>query len=153
MASPLRIEYANACYHVPNRGTNRTQIFHEDEHYQLFIAKLGEFSELYKLKIFCFCFMPNHFHIYLQTPRTNLSLFMQSFLTSFCVSYNKKRRSSGHLFQGRFKSHLVESQLYHSKLSRYIHLNPVRTTQIKPFSTEEKRDYLKNLVICALKNA
>ena len=88
--------------------------------------------------------MSNHFHIYLQTPQTNLSRFMQSFLTSFCVSYNKKRRSSGHLFQGRFKSHLVESELYHSKLSRYIHLNPVRTAQIKPLPIEEKRDYLKN---------
>lgn len=68
----------------------------------------------------------------------NLSRFMQTFLTSFCVISNKKRRTSGHIFQGRFKAHLVESQLYKSRLSQYIHLNPVRVVRMKEMGEVEK---------------
>ncbi len=67
---------------------------------------------------------------------------MQSFLTSFTVSINRLRRTSGHVFQGRFKSQLVEDELYRSKLSRYIHLNPMRISGIKNVELSEKKKYL-----------
>ncbi len=68
---------------------------------------------------------------------------MQSFLTSFCVSSNKKRRTSGHIFQGRFKAHLVDDELYRSRLSRYIHLNPIRIKALIDAGIEERYDYLR----------
>ena len=67
---------------------------------------------------------------------------MQSFLTSFSVSSNRKRRSSGHIFQGRFKAQLVEDECYRSRLSRYIHLNPIRTQEFREVPPEERADYL-----------
>ncbi len=142
MARPLRIEYPGACYHVINRGNQRQTVFHNPVHYSMFIEKLGVFSQEYGVKVNCFCCMPNHFHLYLQTRETNLSRFMQSFLTSFTVSINRLRRTSGHVFQGRFKSQLVEDELYRSKLSRYIHLNPVRVSGIKNVELSEKKKYL-----------
>ncbi len=67
---------------------------------------------------------------------------MQSFQTSFCVSSNKKRRTSGHIFQGRFKAHLVEDECYRSRLSRYIHLNPIRTVGLRVASLGERHETL-----------
>ena len=65
--------------------------------------------------------------IVLQTTDANLGRFMQSFLTSFTVSYNRRHRTSGHVFQGRYKAFLVEDESDHgAEVSRYIHLNPAR---------------------------
>ncbi len=144
MARPLRIEYPGACYHVTCRGNMGYQVFFSDRHYNLFLEKLQEFSDLFHIKIRCYCLMPNHVHLYLQTPEANMSRFMQSFLTSFCVSMNRMRGKSGHIFQGRFKSHLVQDELYRSKLSRYIHLNPVRIKSLAGVSAGKKLELLEN---------
>ncbi len=88
--------------------------------------------------------MNNHFHLLLRTEEANLGRFMQSFLTSFTVTLNRRNRKSGHLFQGRYKAQLVESEEYISKLSRYIHLNPIRVKKHAKLSVEEKRNVLLN---------
>ena len=126
MARPLRIEYAGACYHVINRGNQRLVVYRDDYDYEVFLEKLHYFSELFRVQVCSYCLMPNHFHLYLKTPQANLSKFMQSFLTSFTIVVNRRHNISGHLFQGRFKSFLVEDEAYGSRVSRYIHLNPIR---------------------------
>ena len=144
MARPLRIEYPNAGYHVINRGNQRGTVFHDDWHYKSFIEKLGYFATEFQVSVYAYCCVPNHFHLYLRTRQANLSRFMQSFLTSFCVSSNKKRHSSGHIFQGRFKAHLVEDELYRSRLSRYIHLNPIRIKAFREANVEDRHNYLRD---------
>ena len=144
MARPLRIEYPNACYHVINRGNQRGTVFYNDWHYKMFIEKLSYFATEFHVSVYAYCCMPNHFHLYLCTKEGNLSRFMQSFLTSYCVSSNKKRRSSGHIFQGRFKAHLVDDELYRSRLSRYIHLNPIRIQALRKTGIEERHHYLRD---------
>ena len=143
MARPLRIEYPNACYHVINRGNQRNVVFHDDWYYAKFIEKLGYFATEFRVIVYGYCCMPNHFHIYLRTRDANLSRFMQSLLTSFCILSNKKRRSSGHVFQGRFKAQLVEDECYRSRVSRYIHLNPIRTRAFRNAALEERHQYLR----------
>ena len=142
MARPLRIEYPNASYHVVNRGNHRATVFHDDWHYQEFVDKLGLLATDFRVVVHAYCCMPNHFHLYLRTPDANLSRFMQNFLTSFGVASNKKRRSSGHIFQGRFKAQLVDDECYRSRLSRYIHLNPIRTQSLRKATLEERHDHL-----------
>jgi len=127
MARPLRVEFAGAYYHVLNRGNRRQTVFASDRDNELFLEKLSEFSETFDVDVLSYCLMGNHFHLYLRTNNANLSRFMQSFLTSFTVVKNRLERNSGHLFQGRFKSVLVEDDRYGGELSRYIHLNPIRT--------------------------
>ena len=143
MARPLRIEYPNACYHVINRGNQRNVVFHDDWYYAKFIEKLGHFVTEFRVIVYAYCCMPNHFHLYIRTREANLSRFMQSLLTSFCVLSNKKRRSSGHIFQGRFKAQLVEDECYRSRLSRYIHLNPIRTQAFHDSTLEERHKCLR----------
>ena len=131
MARPLRIEYAGACYHVMNRGNRRQTVFAEARDYELFLERLGQFGRQFDVRLWCYCCMPNHFHLYLRTEQANLSRFMQSLLTSFTITLNRRHHSSGHVFQGRFTAHLVENEAYGGEVSRYIHLNPVRTQALR----------------------
>ncbi len=144
MARPLRIEYAGAYYHVMNRGNQRQAVFTEPRDYELFLARLGEFSGPFDVHMLCYCCLPNHFHLYLRTDQANLSRFMQSLLTSFTISLNRRRDSSGHIFQGRFTAHLVENEAYGAEVSRYIHLNPVRTKTLRRASVAVRRQALRS---------
>ncbi len=131
MARQLRIEFPGACYHVMNRGNDRQFIFDCEEDYKLFMDKLVEFSENYRVLIRSYCLMQNLFHMFVCCPEGNLSKFMQSFSTSFTVTKNRRDKRRRHLFQGRFRGLLVEDEEYGSKVSRYIHLNPVMTKSSK----------------------
>lgn len=70
--------------------------------------------------------MSNHFHLLVETPLGNLSQFMRHFNISYTSAFNRRHRRSGHLYQGRYKSFLVDADTYLSVVSRYIHLNPVK---------------------------
>jgi len=144
MPRPLRIEHPGACYHVVNRGNRRDKVFLSDSDYDLFLEKLGEYAEKYDIVIYSYCLMPNHQHLFLRTLHANLGKFMQSFNTSFTLCVNNRHGKSGHLFQGRYKAQLVETELYKNKLSRYIHLNPVKTTA----SNTQKESELKKRLFC-----
>jgi len=142
MARPLRIEYSGACYHVFNRGNRHALVFLSDYDYRLFLDRLVVFAELYDVVIFSYCLMPNHYHLFLKTEYANLGRFMQSFITSFTLIMNDKYDQSGHLFQGRYHAKLVESVRYKNKLSRYIHLNPVKVKSFKNRSSDSLKQYL-----------
>jgi len=144
MSRPLRYECDGAFYHVVNLGNRRGRVFVSHRDYEVFLEKLTDSVELFDVRVFAYCLMPNHFHLYLSTRQANLSKFMQRLLTSFCVAYNKRHRSSGHVFQGRFKSHEVEDERYGAELSRYIHLNPVRTQKFVEAPMAERMDSLQD---------
>ena len=144
MARPLRVEYPGACYHVVNRGNRRSQVFLSDSDYTLFMDKLAEYAELYDVVIYTYCLMPNHYHLFLKTNHANLGKFMQALNTSFTLSMNRKYSQSGHLFQGRYKAQLVETELYKNKLSRYIHLNPVKLKSLEGESLTDLKQRLRD---------
>ena len=144
MARPLRVEYPNACYHVTNRGNRRDKVFFSDSDYLLFLYKLAKYADLYDVVIYAYCLMPNHYHLFLRTRNANLGKFMQSFNTSFTLSMNNKHNKSGHLFQGRYKAQVVETEFYKNKLSRYIHLNPVKIKSLKNKPLAELKKHLRN---------
>jgi len=126
MARPLRVEYPGAYYHVINRGNAGENIFSCDWDREKFLEYLGKAAERFSIIVHAYCLMTTHYHFLIETPEPNLSLAMQWLNVSYATYYNKKRRRSGHLFQGRFKSILVDADEYYKPLSRYIHLNPVR---------------------------
>jgi hypothetical protein len=88
--------------------------------------------------------MSNHFHLIVQTNQANLSEFMRHFLVTYTVRFNRRQKKTGHLFQGRYKSLLVEQDEYLLPLSRYIHLNPVRTKGLEKEETKGLRKYLRS---------
>ena len=108
------------------RGNGRQQIFHDDGDYQRLLDGLALTVNRYGWEMFSFVMMPNHFHVFLRTPRPNLSRGMQYLASGYANWYAKRHRRPGHLLQGRFKSQLVEAETYFWSVSRYIHLNPVR---------------------------
>ncbi len=126
MVRALRIEYPGAFYHVISRGERRDNIFYDDGDRLKFLEKLGETVQKFSLKIHCYVLMNNHFHLLLETPEGNLSTAMHFFNTSYSNWFKSKHQIIGSIFQGRYKSILVEKELYLLMLSAYIHLNPVR---------------------------
>lgn len=127
MARQLRIEFPGAFYHVFSRGNQKQPIFLSDDDKYFFIKCLREAYEKFGIKIHAYCLMPNHYHLILETPLGNMSSMMHFLNTAYTVYFNTKHKRCGHLFQGRYKSILIEAESYGQELSRYIHLNPVRS--------------------------
>jgi len=126
MARPLRVQFPGAFYHITSRGNERKRVFRTDTDRKKFLSYLQSAHEKYGALVHCFCFLPNHYHLLLETPRGNLSEILHHINGAYTTYFNIKRKRSGHLFQGRFKAILVEKEVYAQELSRYIHLNPVR---------------------------
>ena len=126
MARPLRIEYAGGHYHVLNRGNAGERVLAQDRDKEKFLEYIAEAAGRYEFVLHCYCLMDNHFHLLVETRRANLSMAMQWLNVSYAAWYNRKHGRKGHVFQGRFKSYLIDADEYLATLSRYIHLNPVR---------------------------
>jgi len=126
MARQLRIEYNGAFYHVISRGIERRNIFADDKDRYTFLSYLACAVERYEAVIHSYCLMNNHYHLMLETPQSNLSQIMRHINSEYAACFNARYKRIGPLFQGRYKSILVEKDAYALELSRYIHLNPVR---------------------------
>lgn len=126
MARPYRLQAEGCFYHVTSRGNGRQSIYLSDKDRSKFLAYLIITKERFKFYLHAYCLMTNHYHLFLETTQPNLSRIMQYINTAYTIYFNVKRNKSGHLFQGRFKSVLVEADSYFAELTRYIHLNPVR---------------------------
>ena len=108
------------------RGNGRQAIFHVDDDYQRMTDGLAKTVARTGWEVFAYVWMPRHIHLFVRTPKPNLSRGMQYLLSGYANWYAKRHQRTGHLFQGRFKAELVEDESYFSTLSRYVHLNPVR---------------------------
>jgi REP element-mobilizing transposase RayT len=126
MARPLRIQLAGGLYHITGRGNERKNIFFTKKDYEKFREYIRSASLRYGFILHCYVLMRNHYHLVGETPKANISAVMHYINTSYTTYINKKRGRSGHLFQGRYKSVLVDRDSYLLELSRYVHLNPVR---------------------------
>jgi len=126
MARPLRIEFAGAVYHVMSRGNARQEIVLDDADREKRLDWLRRTVETYGWRLHAFALMRNHDHLFFETPEPNLSAGMQYLNGSYTSYFNRRHRRCGHLFQGRFKAHLIDQDGYFLEVSRYIHLNPVR---------------------------
>ena len=117
----------NCIYHILNRGNGKQKIFHKEQDYKAFINLVKEAKTRYSVKIFAYCLMPNHFHLII-IPRKpeELSKFMQWLMTSHVRRYHKHYGTSGHIWQGRFKSFIVQKENYLLTAMRYVEGNPVR---------------------------
>ncbi|NLW35632.1 MAG: hypothetical protein GXY80_09165 [Syntrophorhabdus aromaticivorans] len=141
MARPLRIQYENAVYHVTCRGNDRQDIFADDHDRLRFLSLLQRSSQVYQVSVVAFVLMRNHFHLLVRTPLANLQEFMRHFNISYTSAFNRRHGRSGHLYQGRYKSFLIDADSYLLEVSRYIHLNPVRVGGMS--SPEEQKRHLE----------
>jgi putative transposase len=112
---------------VISRGNERQAITRDDTDRVKRVEWLRRTVETYGWRVHAFVLMPNHDHLFLETPRPNLSRGMQFLNGCYSGYFNKRHGRVGHLFQGRFKALLIEKRGHYTEISRYIHLNPVRS--------------------------
>ena len=114
-------------YHLLNRGNGQQQVFKKEGDYQAFLHLLGQAQQEFNLELFAYCLMPNHFHLLVKVQKSeDLSRGMQWFMTTHVRRYHRHYRSSGHLWQGRYKSFGIEDDEHFLTVARYIEGNPVR---------------------------
>jgi REP element-mobilizing transposase RayT len=131
MSRPIRIEFPNALYHVTARGDRREDIFEDDTDRQTFLGILAQVVVQFNWLCYAWCLMDNHYHLLIQTPDANLSKGMRQLNGVFTQTSNRRHGQVGHLFQGRFKAILVDSDAYLLELARYVVLNPVRAGMVR----------------------
>ncbi len=131
MARPLRIAYPGAFYHVVNRGVEQRIIFADKSDYTQFLNLLELLHASFGFRVHSYCLMPNHYHLYLETPHGHLSRLMQQLDSRYTQWFNRRHRRIGPLFQGRYKALLVDKEAYSLAVSRYIHLNPVKAKLVR----------------------
>ena len=131
MSRPIRIEFPDALYHVTARGDRREDIFEDDQDRQEFLSILEQVITQFNWTCYAWCLMDNHYHLLIQTPDGNLSKGMRQLNGVYTQASNRRHRRVGHLFQGRFKAILVDSDAYLLELARYVVLNPVRAAMVK----------------------
>ena len=131
MARPLRLEFPGALYHITSRGNRREAIYENTEDREAFLTILGDVCALYRWRCYAYCLMGNHYHLLIETLDGNLSKGMRQLNGVYTQTFNRLHQRSGHVFQGRYKSILVEKESYLLELARYIVLNPVRATMVR----------------------
>lgn len=126
MNRPLRLELDNSLYHITSRGNRRGWIFLSDNDRLAWLSILEETCERFNFVVLAYCLMGNHFHILLKAPNGGLARGMCHLNGKYSRYFNRTHRLVGHVFQGRYKAILCQSELYLMELTRYIELNPVR---------------------------
>lgn len=134
MARKARVEFAGAVYHVLDRGDRREAIFRDDRDREAFLSTLGEVCRRTGWRVHAYVLMSNHYPLLIETPQPNLVAGMRWFQTTVTARFNRRHRLCEHLFQGRYKSVIVDPRErgYFVTLSDYIHLNPVRAGMVGP---------------------
>ena len=129
MSRSARVDVGGEYYHVINRANGRLQIFNTPEDYFSFEALLRETKELVDMRILAYVVMPNHWHLVLHPKKDgDLAIFMHRLSNAHTRKVHAFTETSGagHLYQGRYKSFLVDSDAYMLTLIRYVERNPVR---------------------------
>lgn len=127
MTRQKRIYFKNAVYHVTIRGNNRQDVLREDCDKQRFLDSLEKFKSRFGFKLYAFVLMDNHVHLIIEAAnQISISKIMQAVTLSYSVKFRKKYSYTGYVWQGRFKSNVIDGDRYIAKCIEYIHNNPVK---------------------------
>jgi REP element-mobilizing transposase RayT len=141
MPRKARIDAPGALHHIICRGIEQRKIFDDNADRDNLLERLGSILEETSTPCYSWALIPNHFHLLLRTGQVPISTVMRRLLTGYAVSYNRRHRRYGHLFQNRFKSILCQEDLYLKELVGYIHLNPLRAGIVVEFKDLAKYPY------------
>jgi REP element-mobilizing transposase RayT len=126
MARRTRIEFPNALYHVTSRGDRQETIFVDDTDRWRLLEIVAEALFKFDARMLAYCLMSNHYHFVMRTRQANLSRVMQHVNGVYTQAFNRRHGKTGHLFQGRYHDHVVDSDRYMLAACRYVESNPVR---------------------------
>lgn len=134
MGRAIRTDRGNHCYHIINRANARLPIFFKEEDYLLFEKVLEEAEERCGMRILAYCLMPNHFHLVLYPKKDgDLGKFMQWLTLTHTQRWHqaKNTKGTGHLYQGRYKSFLIQDDNHLLSVIRYVERNALRAKIVK----------------------
>ena len=132
MPRTLRASRGGYCYHVLNRGNGRARVFHKDGDYAAFVKLLKEADERTPIRLLAYCLMPNHFHLVVWPPHDgDLSDYMKWLMNAHVRRYQRHYRSSGHIWQGRFKAFPIEQDEHLLIVLRYVERNALRANLVE----------------------
>lgn len=147
MPRKARIDAPGALHHIIARGIEGGKIFQDNADRNNFLGRLGGILQETETLCFAWALIPNHFHLLLKTGLVPIATLMRRLLTGYAVSFNRRHRRFGHLFQNRYKSILCQEETYLLELVRYIHLNPIRAKIVKDIQSLDKYPYSGHSVI------
>lgn len=121
-----RPQYEGAIYHVYQRGNNKDYIFKDSNSKVFLLKEIRAYNKVFDFQLLAFVIMDNHFHLLIRANKTPISTIMFNLDNVLSKFLNRVLNRTGHVFQGRYGSELVENDAYLIWLLRYIHRNPVR---------------------------
>lgn len=139
MARALRVQFEGAVYHLLVRANNRQPLFRDKRDMGRYLEILRRYQGRFGFRVYCYLLISRQVHILIETPRGNVSKVMQCLGTSYTAYFNRRHKRRGTLFEGRYKSYLVDSESSLPEVTRYIH----RTYFHSGLNTKKKkrRDY------------
>lgn len=134
MPRRARLDAPGTLHHVIIRGIEGREIVADEKDREEFLTRLGDVATATGTKIYAWALLPNHAHMLVRSGPEGLPRFMRRFLTGYAITYNRRHRRHGHLFQNRYRSIVCEEDTYFQELVRYIHLNPLRAKLVPDLS-------------------
>jgi len=137
-----RITIENGCYHIITRGNQKQSVFKEEPDYSKYISLLDKYKKRYRFKLYCFCLMPNHVHLLIQTKEPKaVSMIMKGLNLSYARYFNSKYEKVGHLWQDRYLSKIIHKDRYMLDCINYIETNPIRASLISDIAAYRWSSY------------
>jgi len=141
MPRKSRVDAPGALNHIIVRGIERAKVFRNDTDCDDFLNRMDKLISETESRCFAWALLSNHFHLLIKTGRVPVATLMRRLLTGYVVSFNRRYRRAGHLFQNRYKSILCQEDAYLLELVRYIHLNPIRAHMVDNMETLDHYPY------------
>lgn len=145
MPRPPRLDTTGAVSHVVARGNERRPLFRDDADREKYLELLGEACARHGARVLAYCLMPNHVHLALQSGPVPVSRVVHDVHARYAQHFNRRHDRVGHLFQGRFRSFLVDREAWLLEVVRYVHRNPVKARLVsrpEEFPWSSHRAYL-----------
>ena len=133
-----RLDAPGVLHHVMVRGIERRSIFRDDRDRRDFVTRLAALAKAQAWAVYAWALLPNHGHLLVRTGGRPLARTVGSLLGGYAGAFNRRHRRSGHLFQNRYKSIVVEEEPYLLELTRYIHLNPLRAGVVRDLAALDR---------------
>ncbi len=152
MGRLIRPDWEGALQHVMARGIDGRAVFHSTRDRSDLHRRLSQLVTDTEIRIYAWVIMPNHLHLLVRTGSKPISTFMHRLLTGYAICYNRREDRKGHVFQGRFKSILVQEEEYFLQLVKYIHLNPLKAGIVNDYESLLYYDWSGHASLLGVKN-
>ncbi len=126
MPRTARLDTPGILHHVMIRGIERRDIFTDDEDRENLIERLSDLLPATGTRCYAWSLLSNHAHFLVRSGPQGIAVLMRRLLTGYAVSFNRRHKRHGQLFQNRYKSVICQEDRYFQELVSYIHLNPLR---------------------------